>query len=114
MNTNIDINTKLSNIEKELSEIKDYVNKLNDNIEKLTEKIDNNITTECTKMGNHIDFIEQVYYNVKNPLEYICKQVNNLIDTESINDKLINDEFINEKNIINGLDLINYPPFLVS
>ena len=26
-------------------------------------------------MGNHIDFIEHVYDNVKHPLGYICKKI---------------------------------------
>ena len=27
-------------------------------------------------MGNHIDFVENVYDNVKNPLGFICNRVN--------------------------------------
>ena len=30
---------------------------------------------ECKKMGTHIDFVEQVYDNVKHPLGYICNRV---------------------------------------
>ena len=31
--------------------------------------------SECKKMGGHIDFVEEVYDNVKHPLGYICKKM---------------------------------------
>ena len=33
-------------------------------------------------MGSHIDFVENVYDNVKNPLGFICRKMNNFVGTE--------------------------------
>ena len=36
-------------------------------------------TDDCHKMSQHIDFVETVYNNVKNPLGYICNKVNRFV-----------------------------------
>ena len=36
-------------------------------------------TDDCHKMSEHIDFVETVYNNVKNPLGYICNKVNSFV-----------------------------------
>ena len=79
-------------IENQLAEMKELLVKLNDNIENLNEKVDNlkknvneNLVGECKKMGEHIDFIENVYENVKHPLGYICKKVKYLAGNSEIN-----------------------------
>ena len=55
------------------------LNKLNETIsenniilKRIEEKMDNDITSECRKMGSHIDFIESVYEKVRNPMIYLC------------------------------------------
>tara|TARA_B100000900_G_scaffold324675_1_gene284362 strand:+ start:5017 stop:5280 length:264 start_codon:yes stop_codon:yes gene_type:complete len=35
-----------------------------------------NIQPNCEKMGSHIDFVENVYDNVKNPLGFLCSKIN--------------------------------------
>ena len=52
-------------------------------LERLEEKIDHildllqkEVHPNCKKMGDHIDFVENVYDNVKNPLGFICNKVN--------------------------------------
>tara|TARA_Y100001958_G_C21126049_1_gene468763 strand:- start:10 stop:234 length:225 start_codon:yes stop_codon:yes gene_type:complete len=59
------------------------MNDTDERLEEIERKIDyiinlleNDIKKNCTKMGGHIDFVENVYDNVKNPLEYICNKVN--------------------------------------
>jgi len=39
--------------------------------------INNNklISYNCEKMNNHINFIENIYENVKSPLEYLCNKI---------------------------------------
>lgn len=44
-------------------------------LEMLERKLDTDIVKECKKMGSHIDFVEEVYDNVKHPLGYICKKI---------------------------------------
>lgn len=73
---------KLNVIEEKLDYVITLVQGLNkkiDDLEKkvddLDKKIEDTVMNECQKMGSHIDFIENVYENVKNPLGYICKKV---------------------------------------
>lgn len=75
-------NNKLSSIEKLLIILNNNIEKVNEKIDKLEEKIDKldksvneELYNECKKMGNHIDFVETVYDNVKHPLGYICNKV---------------------------------------
>ena len=35
-------------------------------------------------MGSHIDFVEDVYDNVKNPLGFICNKVNYLSGNDDV------------------------------
>ena len=48
---------------------------------------------ECNKMGEHIDFIENVYETVKAPLSFICDKVN--VFSGSDNNNLQNIEPVN-------------------
>jgi hypothetical protein len=38
-------------------------------------------------MKQHIDFIEDVYENVRNPLGIICNKINSLVYTQPNNEK---------------------------
>ena len=49
---------------------------LESKVDKIGDKIDQNITTNCKKMSEHIDFIDNVYDTVKNPLGYLCNKIN--------------------------------------
>ena len=60
-----------NNVEKTI----DKIDLLERKIDTLNKKIDGELLEECKKMGSHIDFVEQVYDNVKHPLGYICKKV---------------------------------------
>ena len=76
-------------VNNDIEAIKHLVINLNDTLEKITkkieimdrkinilsEKIDEEVLKECKKMGGHIDFVEEVYDNVKHPLGYICKKI---------------------------------------
>ena len=42
----------------------------------------NSNKSSCKKMGDHIDFIEKVYENVKNPLGFICNKISYLTQGE--------------------------------
>ncbi len=63
------INNKLEIIESDIKDIKN--------------KIDNELNNHCKKMGEHIDFIEEVYDNVKNPLGYLCKTISYYSNNEN-------------------------------
>ena len=42
---------------------------------KIDSKIDDNLSDNCNKMTNHIDFIESIYIQLKNPIEYITTKI---------------------------------------
>jgi len=43
----------------------------------------NEIKVECTKMGSHIDFIEDTYATLQTPLNYVKRSVERLIGSSS-------------------------------
>ena len=63
-----DIIDKINNLEKK-------INSLEIKIDLILEKLDSTIIDNCNKMGNHIDFIENVYEKVKYPLEYVTNKL---------------------------------------
>lgn len=69
-------------INKNLEEINQKLTYLETKIENLEKKIDSDIVDECKKMGDHINFIENVYDNVKHPLGYINNKIKTFIGNE--------------------------------
>lgn len=51
------------------------ITKLESRVNELDYTISNDLTNECKKMGKHINFVENVYNNVKHPLGYVCEKV---------------------------------------
>ena len=45
----------------------------------ILELLQKDVQPNCQKMNTHINFVENVYENVKNPLGYICNKVGSLI-----------------------------------
>ena len=80
---------KIDKLDNHMEAIKYLLTKLNDSLEEtntkietierkidnFSEKIDGEVLEECKKMGEHIDFVEEVYDNVKHPLGYLCKKI---------------------------------------
>jgi uncharacterized coiled-coil DUF342 family protein len=62
------INNKLDSINNKLDEIISILNK--------------DVTKNTKKMSDHIDFIENVYENVKSPLGFICSRIKYYIGTK--------------------------------
>ena len=59
---------------------------MSDNNERIEQKLDEilfilkkDISKNTKKMGNHIDFVETVYENVKSPLGFICNTITHYI-----------------------------------
>ena len=66
---NDEILHKINKLEKEINDI-------NNKIDKIYELLNENIKNNCDKMWEHINFVEAVYDNVKNPLGFVCNKVN--------------------------------------
>lgn len=48
-------------------------------LEKKIDRILDLLESDCKKMRDHIDFVENVYDNVKTPFNYVMDSVNNLM-----------------------------------
>jgi hypothetical protein len=55
-------------------DIDSRIDLLENKLDRILEILEKN-TEDCKKMSSHIDFIETIYENVKNPLYYICDKV---------------------------------------
>ena len=83
-----EVNSEVNNINSVNSDKKhlDILEKKIDEIDlkliTILELLQNDIRPNCNKMSSHIDFVDKVYENVKNPLGYICSKVTKLTDNE--------------------------------
>lgn len=86
----MEVEDKINKLEVKMDSILEKINAINSNLVKI-EKILTKNTSECEKMGSHIDFVENVYDNVKHPLGFICNKVKyytgNSEKQYSLNDK---------------------------
>jgi hypothetical protein len=69
-------------------------------IEKKLDKILEVLEKDCKKMNDHIDFVENVYDNVKMPFYYIMNKVNYLVSSDN---KGILDSEHNNETVISSL-----------
>ena len=58
--------------------MEERLERIENKLDTLIKLISEDVKTNCGKMGEHIDFVETVYENVKNPLGYICGKINYL------------------------------------
>lgn len=64
---------------KKLEKLQENVSNLQERLDYIVNLLENNVIKNCNKMGNHIDFVENIYDHVKNPLGYLCHKINSLI-----------------------------------
>ena len=69
------IKEKFDSIDQKLASIENNIGLLLD--------MQKNVNKNAEKMGEHIDFVENVYDNVKNPLGYICNKVSYLVGSDN-------------------------------
>jgi hypothetical protein len=66
-------------IRNEIKILKNQVERMEEKLDAIMQKLDNNIIKNCDKMGEHIDFVNNVYDTVKVPLHYISNKVQKMI-----------------------------------
>lgn len=76
---------EIEEIKKDIIKINENVKEIKELLELLNSRMDKEVIKECQKMGNHIDFIENVYENVKAPLGYINNRVKYIIGRNNKN-----------------------------
>ena len=70
------------NIYIKLNILENKVNDLDVKLDKILSLLEKN-SEDCKKMSSHIDFVDNVYENVKNPLGFICNKVGKLSGEET-------------------------------
>ena len=75
--------SELENINNDLSLLKEKMDILEKKLDRILELVEN----DCKKMREHIDFVENVYDNVKTPFNYVMNSVGSLM---SINNLITN------------------------
>ena len=66
-------------IRNEIKILKNQVERMEEKLDAIMQKLDTNIIKNCDKMGEHIDFVNNVYDTVKGPLHYISNKVQKII-----------------------------------
>ncbi len=91
-NVNIDLNTECDSckcdsgcVRSEIMNLKNKIERIEEKLDVILQKMDNNIIKNCDKMGDHIDFVNNVYDTVKVPLHYISNKVQKMIGGTSVN-----------------------------
>ena len=64
----------------ELAELSNRIQNMEQKLDIILQKLDNNIIKNCDKMGDHIDFVNNVYETVKVPLHYISNKIHKIVN----------------------------------
>ena len=66
-----------------LNDLESKMNEIDLKLVTILELLQTEIRPNCKKMSSHIDFVDNVYENVKNPLGFICNKVGKLSGEET-------------------------------
>ena len=66
-------------IRNEIAVLKSKIERMEEKLDAILQKMDNHVIKNCNKMGDHIDFVNNVYDTVKVPLHYISNKVQKMI-----------------------------------
>jgi hypothetical protein len=66
-------------IRNEITNLKNKIERMEEKLDAILQRMDNSIIKNCDKMGDHIDFVNNVYDTVKVPLHYISNKVQKMI-----------------------------------
>jgi hypothetical protein len=72
-------------IRNEIVILKSKIERMEEKLDAILQKMDTNIIKNCDKMGEHIDFVNNVYDTVKVPLHYISDKMQKIIGGKSVN-----------------------------
>ena len=65
-----------------MEKLEKRVDEIEKKLDKLIDLIENKVEPNTNKMSNHIDFIETVYDNIKNPLGYFIHKLSYFKDND--------------------------------
>ena len=72
-----------NSVENRISELEKQYSRIEEKLDLIISIFQKDVAPNCEKMSGHIDFVENVYENVKNPLGYLCNKVGSFIGNES-------------------------------
>ena len=77
MNTigNQNLYIKLNILEKRIENLENKFDNLDNKLNKILKLLEDN-SIDCKKMSSHIDFIDNIYENIKAPMNLICDSIN--------------------------------------
>jgi hypothetical protein len=79
---NTNINNKLQHLTEKINNIEKIINEINIKNDKILSLLNSEVVENTKKMSKHIDFIENIYANVKSPLGYMCNKINYYISND--------------------------------
>jgi len=68
-----------NSIENRIFELEKQYSRIEEKLDFIISIFQEDVAPNCEKMSGHIDFVENVYENVKNPLGYLCNKVGSFI-----------------------------------
>jgi len=74
LDSNLDLDSDL-NLSIKIEEINKKIEELNTKVDKILNVLKKDVSVSTKKMSDHINFVENVYENVKYPLGFICNSV---------------------------------------
>ena len=92
------INCNCYNYHAELAELSNRIQKIEEKLDIILQKLDNSIIKNCDKMGDHIDFVNNVYETVKVPLHYISNKIHKIVNPLGSASALIEDANVKNTN----------------
>lgn len=72
-----------NSVENRICELEKQYSRIEEKLDFIISIFQKDLAPNCEKMSGHIDFVENVYENVKNPLGYLCNKVGSLIGNNS-------------------------------
>ena len=72
-------------IRNEITILKNKIERMEEKLDAILQRMENSIIKNCDKMGDHIDFVNNVYDTVKVPLQYLSNKVQKMIGVVSTN-----------------------------
>ena len=62
-------------VQNKIEELEEKIDIMNDKLDNILNLLESNVKPNCEKMSSHINFVESVYNNIKEPMYYICSQI---------------------------------------
>ena len=72
------VKNNFEEINENILKIENKIDKQNKKLDEILKILNDDVKINCSKMSQHIDFIETVYNKIKSPMYYICSKFENM------------------------------------